>query len=62
MLHALEDMYETTRLQTGPSLRVDVAKEAKLRVSGVEDRLVQVMRNLIANAQSFSPPGGTIRL
>jgi two-component system sensor histidine kinase ChvG len=62
MLDALEDMYETTRLPNGPSLKVQIQKDAKLRVSGVEDRLVQVMRNLIANAQSFSPPNGTITL
>ena len=29
---------------------------------GIEGRLVQVFRNLIANAISFSPPGGTIRI
>jgi two-component system sensor histidine kinase ChvG len=62
MVQALSDMYETTRPGNGPSLKVDVAKGANLHVSGVEDRLVQVMRNLIANAQSFSPPDGTIRL
>lgn len=60
MLHALSDMYETTRLADGPVLDVQVAEDEKLRVSGVEDRLVQVMRNLIANAQSFSPPNGKI--
>ena len=29
-------------------------------VPGIEGRLVQVFRNLIANAISFSPPGGAI--
>ncbi|MDJ0969039.1 MAG: stimulus-sensing domain-containing protein [Kiloniellales bacterium] len=31
-------------------------------VQGIEGRLGQVFRNLISNAISFSPPGGTIRL
>jgi two-component system sensor histidine kinase ChvG len=33
-----------------------------LQVMGLEGRLGQVFRNLIANAMSFSPPGGTILL
>lgn len=33
-----------------------------LLVPGLEERLVQVFRNLILNALSFSPPGGTVRL
>ena len=62
MVRALADMYETTRPPNGPVLTVEVADDAKLSVPGVEDRLVQVMRNLVANAQSFSPPGGSIVL
>ena len=33
-----------------------------LAVLGIEGRLVQVFRNLIANALSFSPPGGVIHI
>lgn len=35
---------------------------ADLEVMGHEDRLVQVFRNIIANAISFSPEGGDIRI
>jgi two-component system, OmpR family, sensor histidine kinase ChvG len=34
----------------------------ELLVNGIEGRLVQVFRNLLANAISFSPPGGVIRV
>ena len=31
-------------------------------VDGIEDRLVQVFRNLMSNAETFSPEGGSIRI
>jgi two-component system sensor histidine kinase ChvG len=43
-----------------PGRRAEAADE--LVVSGIESRLGQVFRNLIANALSFNPPGGVIRL
>jgi two-component system sensor histidine kinase ChvG len=46
----------------GPKLRLDLPDDVPLRVVGMEDRIVQVLRNLISNAVSFSPPGGTIGL
>jgi two-component system sensor histidine kinase ChvG len=36
--------------------------EGDLRVLGIEGRLVQVFRNLIANAISFSPPAAAIHI
>ena len=45
----------------GPGLRgEDLA--GRYVVDGVEDRLVQVVRNLLANAASFSPRGGRVTI
>ena len=36
--------------------------EEKLVVDASEDRLIQVFENVLDNAASFSPPGGTVRI
>ena len=61
ILAVLAEIDEATRRETDPRL-VLAEPQAPAVVRAVEDRLVQVLRNLIGNAQSFSPPGGRITL
>ena len=62
MLAALAEVYRATVEGPGPELRLELPEGVALVVNGVEDRLVQVFRNLLANALSFSPPDGTVAL
>jgi two-component system sensor histidine kinase ChvG len=67
MLAALVDVHQSTRGEGAPSLVLSLPREigtpeGDLPVLGIEGRLVQVFRNLIANAVSFSPKDGTIRI
>ena len=61
ILSALAEIDEATRDNDGPRLVLDLG-EGKLVVQAVGDRLVQVLRNLLGNAHSFSPPNGRIVL
>jgi two-component system sensor histidine kinase ChvG len=61
LFRALAEIAEATRGEDDAHVVVDVPDTA-LVVNAVEGRLVQVLRNLIGNAESFSPPGGTIVL
>ncbi|MGE0714361.1 MAG: stimulus-sensing domain-containing protein [Alphaproteobacteria bacterium] len=62
LLDTLAELHATMDDGDGPQIRIDVARHQDLLVTGLESRLGQVFRNLIANAVSFSPPGGTITL
>lgn len=60
ILRMLKELDDATRDPgNDPYLEV-VAPPAGMEVLAVEDRLVQVVRNLIGNAHSFSPPKGRI--
>jgi two-component system sensor histidine kinase ChvG len=61
ILATLAEIHDATRKENGPRMLLD-APETGLLVRGSEHRLVQVLRNLIGNAISFSPPEGNIWL
>jgi two-component system sensor histidine kinase ChvG len=62
LLRTLVELYSAAAAEPQSArLKLELAGNS-LVVPGLEDRLGQVFRNLIANALSFSPPGGTIRL
>jgi two-component system sensor histidine kinase ChvG len=61
LLETLAEIHNATREEDDPVIRVELGP-GTLRAAAVEGRIVQVFRNLIANAVSFSPPRGVIRL
>ncbi len=64
LIAALVEVREATAAAEaeGPAVRYQGPVDGTLAVKGLEDRLVQVFNNLIANAVSFSPEGGEVVL
>ncbi|MCA8927709.1 MAG: histidine kinase [Alphaproteobacteria bacterium] len=62
MLDALVEIENAASAQEWDPTFVLLSGGGPFRVRGAEARLAQVFRNLMSNARSFSPPGGTIRM
>ena len=58
ILSALAELHAATREEGDPHVELEIP--ATVVVRGVEGRLVQVFRNLIGNALSFSPKDGKV--
>ena len=60
LLDALAQMQNANDDTKAPKVNLEIAAAESWTITGLEGRLAQVFRNLIVNAVSFSPPGGTI--
>ncbi len=60
LLRDIVGLYETTRRENDPHVRLVHDEDDLMTVPGREGPLSQVIRNLIDNARSFSPAGGDV--
>ncbi len=62
LLSTLRDIHTATTKAGNVKFDMELAEGQPMIIFGLEDRIVQVLRNLIGNAVSFSPPGGAVIL
>lgn len=62
MLETLIDVHQSTANTSAPRIILETVAEGPFIVPGIEDRMVQVFRNLMGNAVSFSPPDSAITI
>jgi two-component system, OmpR family, sensor histidine kinase ChvG len=62
VLTAIADIHAVTADGDAPRIEVVAREGDQLMVLGMEGRLGQVVRNLVTNAISFSPAGGTVTI
>ena len=62
LVRTLVGIQQETGGEGSPRVDVDTGSDAPLVVEGIEGRLGQVMRNLLANAITFSPPDGHVQI
>ena len=60
LLHAIAEVYSFMELPRGVKVALDLRLPEEAIVLGRDERLGQVVRNLIDNAVSFSPEGGVV--
>lgn len=58
----LLEVYKQGNVLAGEGIKVEIGREDQVRVVGDRDRLRQVFLNLIANAITHTPSGGTVTL
>ena len=60
LVDVLAELVEAPADSSAPKLKIEFGDSRPIMVEGIENRLGQVVRNLLANAMSFAPPGTTL--